>query len=382
MAMKTLAAAVVLSCALAARGQVLSEISMPPNGGNQRAEVSQWIGPVKVSIEYHSPNVHGGAGNDRTGHIWGELVKDGFFDEGFGPSRSTPWRAGANESTTIRFSHDVHIDGKTVKAGTYALFLAIDQHKPWTWILSTQIGWGSFQYDPKYDVLRANAAPQDAPYTEFLTYGFDERRPESAVAYLQWEKKRVSLKIEVPDANDVYVAEIRRELLAWPGFNWQNWQNAADFCAQKKINLDEALVWADRAIKEPFRNATFGHEDFSTYQTKASVLEAMGRIPEADATMEKAFRLPGADLIPVYVYGVTVFRAGRAKKSVEIFEHNLKLHPDDRFWNHVGLARAYTALGEKPKAIREWETALAHVPENRKFQIPAFEASLKKLKET
>jgi tetratricopeptide (TPR) repeat protein len=231
-------------------------------------------------------------------------------------------------------------------------------------------------------VLRVNAPPQDAPYTEFLTYGFDERRPQSAVAYLQWEKKRVSLKIDVPDVNDIYVAEIRRELLAWPGFNWQNWQNAAQFCAQKKINLDEALVWADRAIKEPFRNATQGQEDFSTYQTKASVLEAMGRIPEADATMDKAFGLPGADLIPVYIYGVTVFRAGRAKKSVEIFERNLKLHPDDRFWNYVGLARAHTALGEKAKAIREWETALAHVPESRKFQIPAFEASLKKLKET
>jgi len=30
--------------------QVLSEISLPPNGANERAEVSQWIGLVKVSI--------------------------------------------------------------------------------------------------------------------------------------------------------------------------------------------------------------------------------------------------------------------------------------------------------------------------------------------
>src|ERR1700724_3101592 len=90
--------------------QVLSELSLPPNGNNERAEVSQWIGLVKVTIDYHSPNVHGGTGADRTGHIWGELVKYGFFDEGLGPSRATPWRAGANETTTITVSHDVKVE--------------------------------------------------------------------------------------------------------------------------------------------------------------------------------------------------------------------------------------------------------------------------------
>jgi hypothetical protein len=61
------------------RAQELSELSLPPNGMNPKAEVSQWIGLVKVTIAYHSPNVHGPAGRDRTGHIWGELVKYGMF---------------------------------------------------------------------------------------------------------------------------------------------------------------------------------------------------------------------------------------------------------------------------------------------------------------
>ena len=85
-----------------APGQVLSELSMPPNGDNQRAEISQWIGPVKISIEYHSPNVHGGGGADRTGHIWGEVVHYGIFDKG-SASHAAPWRVGANESTASRF---------------------------------------------------------------------------------------------------------------------------------------------------------------------------------------------------------------------------------------------------------------------------------------
>lgn len=243
--------------------QELAEIPLPPNGDAEKAEVSQWIGLVRISIAYHSPRVHRPADNDRTGHIWGELVKYGFFDEGFGPSKATPWRAGANESTTITVSHDVKVEGKDLKAGTYGLLLEVAESGPWTWIFSSQsAGWGSFQYEAKYDVLRAAVTPQDAPSTEFLTYGFDERQPASAVAFLQWEKKRIPFKIEVPNVNELYVEQIRKNLLSWPGFNYQNWQSAAQFCADNKINLDQALTWADKAIKEPFRGAVLGHQDF------------------------------------------------------------------------------------------------------------------------
>src|SRR5213075_2209852 len=105
---------------------------------------------------------------------------------------------------------------------TYGLFLALDKSGPWSWVFSKHLGWGSFQYDPKNDALRVTATPQDAPFTEFMTYGFDERLPNSAVAYLQWENKRIPFKIEVPNVNELYVAEIRQQLESWPGFNYQN----------------------------------------------------------------------------------------------------------------------------------------------------------------
>jgi hypothetical protein len=57
------------------------------------------------------------------------------------------------------------------------------------WIFSNHsTGWGSYQYDQKDDALRVSSNPQPAAYTEFLTYGFDERRPDSAIAFLQWDK--------------------------------------------------------------------------------------------------------------------------------------------------------------------------------------------------
>ena len=140
----TLAALMFLMLSIAVSGQETSELSTPPNGDNEQAEVSQWIGPVKISIDYHSPRVHNPANNDRTGHIWGELVHYGFVDEGFGPTKGAPWRAGANESTSITFSNDVKVEGKDLKAGTYALFLDVEKTGPVELDLLQSPGLGKF----------------------------------------------------------------------------------------------------------------------------------------------------------------------------------------------------------------------------------------------
>ena len=380
--MKSLLLAALILCTfpVVGRGQDLAELAQPPNSNNEKAEVSQWIGPVKVTIDYHSPRVHF-QGIERTGHIWGEVVQYGFFDDGYGPSKAQPWRAGANETTTITFSHDVKIEGQELKAGTYGLFLALNKSGPSTWIFSSNAtGWGAYQYDPKNDVLRVNTNPQDAPFTEFLTYGFDERLPGSAVAYLQWENKRIPFKIEVPNVNDIYVAQLRNQLQSWQGFNYRDWQAAAQFCADNKVDLDEALIWADKAISEPFRGDPLGREDFSTLQTKAAVLTAMGRDAEADAVMNKALHLPNTDAIAVHQYAMRLLRAGKKEKAMDVFQFNFQQHPDDKFYRYVGLARGYTALGDKENAIKNWEIALQNIPETQKGNTPAYEKSLQELK--
>jgi tetratricopeptide (TPR) repeat protein len=376
-----LAAVLLLMFAMTVSAQETAQLTTPPNGDNEHAEVSQWIGPVKVSIDYHSPRVHNPAENDRTGHIWGELVHYGIVDEGFGPTKGAPWRAGANESTSITFSNDVKVEGKDLKAGTYALFLDVEKEGSWNWILSKHLGWGSFQYDPKDDALRVAVTPVDAPFTEFMTYGFDERHPDSAVAYLQWEKKRVPLKIEVPNVNALYVAKMRQDLESWAGFNYQDWQTAAQFCADNKINLEEALEWADKAINGPFRGATIAHEDFSTLSTKAAVLGAMGREADADAVIQKALHLPTADSYSIYAYGMGLLRKDKKDNAMKIFSFNHQQHPQDKFWTSLGLARGYTALGDKKNAIANWEIVVQNVPANLSGRIPMYEAALKKVKE-
>ena len=359
--------------------QETAELPQPPNGNNQKAEVSQWIGPVQISITYHSPRVHF-QGAERTGHIWGELVPFGFFDDGFGPSKAQPWRVGANETTAITFSHDVKVEGKDLKAGTYGLFLATAKSGPWTWIFSDNRGWGAYQYEEKNDVLRVPANPQEAPFTEFLTFGFDERLPNAATAFVQWENKRIPFKIEVPNVNEIYATQLGKQLQSWPGFDYRNWQSAAQFCADNKVNLEEALTWAEKAINGPFRGAVVGHEDFSTLQTKAAVLTAMGRESEADATLDKAMHLPGADVTAVHQAGMRLLRAGRKEKAMEVFKFNAAQHPEEKFYTFVGLARGYTALGDRAGAIKNWEIALRNIPEALKSNSATYQKALDDLK--
>jgi hypothetical protein len=353
-------------------------ITLPPNGDNQKGRVTQWIGPVAVTIDYNSPNVHGPNGQDRTGHIWGELVQYGFVNQGFGTSKAAPWRAGANENTTITFSHDVKIGGKDVKAGTYGLFLDVEKDGPWNWILSkSSTSWGSFFYDEKDDVLRTASTPTDAPYTEWLTYGFEDRETNKTTVYLQWENKKVAFKVEVPNINDYYITTIRQELKSSPGFSSDNWVNAAQFCVQNKINLEEALTWAEYGI-----NGTFvGQENFNTLQTKAQVLMALGRAPEAGVVMDKAIKLPSATVLAVHQYGRSLLTAGDSKKALEVFQHNFKTHPEEKFTTFVGLARGYTAVGDKKNAIKNWEIAIKNLPDNQKQNLALYEGEVKKLKE-
>src|SRR5580692_4864290 len=93
-------------------------LTVPPSGNNQKASVTQFIGPVKITVDYSSPAVR-----DRRGKIWGMLVPYGFTPQGTGVSKNVPWRAGANENTTFSASEPVIIEGKPLAAGTYGLHM-------------------------------------------------------------------------------------------------------------------------------------------------------------------------------------------------------------------------------------------------------------------
>ena len=356
-----------------------AQVSQPPSGDNQKSEVSQWVGLVKVTINYSSPDVHGPNGEDRKGKIWGGVVHYGYVDQGYGTSKAAPWRAGANENTTISFSHDVKIGDKVVKAGTYGLFLEVQKDGPWTWILSKDANsWGSYFYNPDLDVVRVQATPEESEYTEWLTFGFNDRKRTSANAFIQWENKRAGFKIDVPNANELYVAKMQDELKGTTAaFQHDTYITAAAFCAQNKVALEQGLKWADIAITDGF----VGIEDFTSLSTKAQVLTAMGKDAEVEVVMDKAIKHPTATVGAIHQYARTLLGAGKKEKAMQVFQYNFKTHPEEKFTPNVGLARGYTALGDKKNAIKHWEAAIKNIPENQKQNLSFYEGELKKLKE-
>jgi hypothetical protein len=151
-----------------------------------KASTSQTIGKdTDVTIVYSRPGVKG-----RT--IWGELVKYGFEDRS---GNMTPWRAGANENTTIEFTKDVKVEGKDLAAGKYGLFMVAGE-KEWIVIFSKKNDmWGSYQYKDSDDALRVTVKPLTAEHNEWLEFGFDNLAGTEATAYMHWEKVKVPFKI-------------------------------------------------------------------------------------------------------------------------------------------------------------------------------------------
>ncbi len=208
---------IALSFALFITNFTFSQISLPPSGDNQKCSVTQWMGFASVTINYSSPNVHTPDGTDRTGHIWGELVPYGFSNQNFGLSNASnpsPWRAGANENTTITFSHDVNIEGKPLKAGTYGFFIAAAEgNKPWTLIFSkNSTAWGSYFYKPSEEALRVDIIPQKSEYTEWLTYNFSNRELSTCTAELRWENMRIPFIISIDNPHQLYIDNIRKRI--------------------------------------------------------------------------------------------------------------------------------------------------------------------------
>src|SRR5262245_53042926 len=226
--MKRLTAVSLTLLALAAAPALAQSLTLPPSGDNQRSEVSQSIGLVKVTIVYNSPNVHAPDGTDRKGKIWGTLVPYGMANLGFGTcGDQCPWRGGANENTVFTTSHDVKVQGQPLPAGSYGVHF-IPGKDEWTVAFSkNHTSWGSFFYDAKEDALRVQAKPEKSEYHEWLTYEFTDRQPDKATLALKWEDLQLPLHITVDDIDEVYFAAIRNELRTSPGFDFRNWEAAA-----------------------------------------------------------------------------------------------------------------------------------------------------------
>ncbi|WP_128543947.1 DUF2911 domain-containing protein [Larkinella soli] len=141
------------------------------------AQAKATVGGKTVTIDYSRPSVKGRSVWDPAGKVapYGQV-----------------WRTGANETTTIEFSDDVKLEGKSVPKGKYALF-TIPGEKNWTVILNKTIKWGAFSYKQDEDVLRVTVpAKKSNDFTEKFTIDVS---PKGMVSML-WADTKVDFNVK------------------------------------------------------------------------------------------------------------------------------------------------------------------------------------------
>jgi hypothetical protein len=218
------------------------------------ATVSQVVGVTKIEIVYSRPAVRGR-------QIWGELVP---YNE--------VWRTGANEATTISFSHNVRVDGHELAAGRYSLF-TVPTDSEWSVIFNREPDqWGAFDYKKSDTVLKIKVKPRFAEHQERFQIDFPEVGTDTLLVNLSWENIALAFTVQI-DLEATAAAVARRFIAnAGPGDGRMVW-NWTNYFYQQGWNTPEALTWAnDLAEQAPM---------YWTYALQARLLARAGKTKEA-----------------------------------------------------------------------------------------------------
>jgi hypothetical protein len=240
---------------------ILSQPAVDLPRQSPQAVASQTFGYTTATVKYSRPAVNGRV-------IWGGLVPYGQV-----------WRAGANEPTVVEFSRDVAVNGSSLAAGTYGLFVLPEKKAGkdvWTFIFSRNTkGWGAYGYDAKDDALRVTVTPAKvakAAHAERMTFAFDGISDAGTTLTLHWEKLRAGLSI-TSEFLGTGKANIAKGLpIAKPDDPFA-WLHSARFYWSYDIDRKQALEWVDKSIAiRPM---------FFNLWTKAQWLAESKRYPEA-----------------------------------------------------------------------------------------------------
>jgi hypothetical protein len=322
-----------------------------PRFPSPAAVAEQTVGIATIKIAYSRPSVISSDGIDRTGKIWGELVP---YDFNFRPAASKgkpiPWRAGANENTTIELSHDARLEGQPLKAGKYGLHVAVHEKEGAMIILSNKTdGWGSFSYDEKDDALKVEVKTNKIGQTERLLYSFPKVDKTFAVVALDWEKKRIPFKVEF-DVHGIMLGNFREYLSDTTGLKWRDYNQAAGYCADNNVGLTDGMNWIEQSIAL--------EESYTNLSTKSALLMAQGNVEEAEKIKNVALEHATATANDYYSYGTSLIKMNKPDKAMEIYQRLSQRWPDDWLTAH-GLARGYSAKGDYKKALEYEIEALA-----------------------
>jgi hypothetical protein len=168
--------------------------SAPNEKGERKFTPGKWI-----EISYSRPMLRGRTAIFGTGADYGKAVNDG----------APLWRAGANQTTTLKTEVPLEIGGKRLEPGEYSLFVDLKQ-PAWTLVVSKQPRqekydenekmktWGAYNYDPKFDVVRVPMTMVTPKVSiEQFTIGFVDMSDRDGKIAMGWEKNGAVVPFKV-----------------------------------------------------------------------------------------------------------------------------------------------------------------------------------------
>lgn len=326
-----------------------------PGNTNIVCNTGRKIGVTDIQIHYSAPGVKG-----REGKIYGtNVVPFGYTVLGFGSNVASPWRAGADECTTMSFSTDVNINGKNLPAGKYAFFIEVNENNSTLIFNKNTAEWGSYFYRKELDVLHAPTTQvKNLPnLQERLLYDFSNQTDSSVDINLIWERWSFPIHVSV-DLKKTTLENIREQMSGAIGFDPPSLEAAAKWCDDNNTNYEEALNWINSATDPNLG----GRNTFNALSIKASLLTKTGKEEEAKKIMGNA--IEAASPMELHVYGRQLLAANKTQEAFDVFQKNYTKNKGA--WpSNMGMMRVYSVMGNYKKALEHAKAALPQAPEEQ-----------------
>lgn len=260
-------------CAVGVSFAVNAQLETPAPSPFQK--IVQTVGLTEVTLEYSRPSMKG-----RT--IYGGLVP---YDK--------IWRTGANANTKITFSNAVEIGGKTLEAGSYAIYTKPGVQNWEVYFYSDANNWGTPQ---EWDDTKIAAIVKTQPFTmpmeiQSFTMTFDDVTNNSANLGILWENIYVSVPITV--YTDKMVSASIDNVMAGPSAN--DYYGSAVYYLESGKDINKAKMWIDKAIEKREQPAFWFHRQQSLIYMKSG--DKKGAIAAAKKSLELATTAENADYV-------------------------------------------------------------------------------------
>lgn len=262
---------VFVSLLMLSASVVSAQLKVPAPSPKQTLEQDFALSTIK--IEYSRPSVKG-----RT--VFGDVVPYG-----------KTWRTGANQSTKITFGEDVKVEGKDLKAGTYALY-TVPNKDSWDVMFYKDLTLGGdvAEYKTENEVLRVQVKPTAlANAVETFTINVNDIKSNSANIEMLWANTRAAFNV----TSDID-SRIMKNIEANVEKDNRPYYQAATYYYENGKDLNKALAWINKAAEN-------NPDAYWILHTKAKIQMKMNDTAGAIATAEQSKAKAAADKNADYV---------------------------------------------------------------------------------